>query len=86
MSNIKKTIGTNPFGAFEKKLSGTTKPSPRQVGVGGVEELSSELSNFSQNTENMRKTAHKLEKQTSHASASAKQLTGNIVSVDQSHE
>jgi methyl-accepting chemotaxis protein len=82
MSNIKKTIGINPFGSLEKKQSLTTKHILKsKEGGPDLNDLVDVIDDFTQNAESMSKTAHKLEKQTSHASAAAKQLTGNIQAV-----
>ncbi|HNF22990.1 MAG TPA: methyl-accepting chemotaxis protein [Leptospiraceae bacterium] len=90
MSNQKKTIGTNPFGVSEKSKSLLTRAvmnRAKEEGLPGIlEELEGAVSEFNEETENLGKNAHKLEKQTNHASTSAKQLTGHSVSVSQALE
>lgn len=90
MSNQKKTIGTNPFGVSEKSKSLLTRAAmnrAKEEGLPGIlEELEGAVSEFNEETETLGKNAHKLEKQTNHASTSAKQLTGHSVSVSQALE
>jgi len=90
MSNQKKTIGTNPFGVSEKSKSLLTRAAmnrAKEEGLPGIlEEFEGAVSEFNEETENLGKNAHKLEKQTNHASTSAKQLTGHSVSVSQALE
>lgn len=90
MSNQKKTIGKNPFGVSEKSKSLLTRAAmnrAKEEGLPGIlEEFEGAVSEFNEETENLGKNAHKLEKQTNHASTSAKQLTGHSVSVSQALE
>ena len=89
MTNVKKTIGTNPFGIFEKSRNLPSKPSLniRPEGIPGlVQEMGEIIADFSDVNDFMGKNAHKLEKQTSHASNAAKQLAAHIQGVMQSLE
>jgi methyl-accepting chemotaxis protein len=89
MTNVKKTIGTNPFGVFEKSRSLAAKPAlqVKPEGIPGlVQELGGAISDFSELNDSMGKNAHKLEKQTSHASNAAKQLAAHIQGVTGSLE
>ncbi|MCB1178680.1 MAG: hypothetical protein KDK36_13930, partial [Leptospiraceae bacterium] len=90
MSNTKKTVGLNPFGAFEKKSSsGPSRPS-HPKNKGGIEGVSEEfdgiLKEVSEINENLGKNSHRLEKQTNHASVSAKQLSGHAIVVNDNLE
>jgi methyl-accepting chemotaxis protein len=89
MTNVKKTIGTNPFGIFEKSRNLSSKPSLniKPEGIPGlVQEMGEIIADFSDVNDSMGKNAHKLEKQTSHASNAAKQLAAHIQGVMQSLE
>ncbi|NBU96955.1 MAG: hypothetical protein EBS19_01880 [Spirochaetia bacterium] len=89
MTNVKKTIGTNPFGIFEKSRNISSKPSLniKLEGIPGlVQEMGEVIADFSDVNDSMGKNAHKLEKQTSHASNAAKQLAAHIQGVMQSLE
>lgn len=89
MTNVKKTIGNNPFGVFEKSRSLPAKPSlqVKPEGIPGlVQEMGEVLVDFSELNDSMGKNAHRLEKQTSHASNAAKQLAAHIQGVMQSLE
>jgi methyl-accepting chemotaxis protein len=89
MTNVKKTIGTNPFGIFEKSRNLPAKPAIniKPEGIPGlVQEMGEIIADFSDVNDSMGKNAHKLEKQTSHASNAAKQLAAHIQGVMQSLE
>ncbi len=91
MSGTKKTVGINPFGAFEKKSSTTpsTRPNVGKVKEGmegAVAELADTVKEFEEINENLGKNSHRLEKQTNHASVSAKQLSGHAIVVNDSLE
>ncbi len=89
MTNVKKTIGTNPFGIFEKSRNLPAKPALniKPEGIPGlVQEMGEIIADFSDVNDSMGKNAHKLEKQTSHASNAAKQLAAHIQGVMQSLE
>ena len=89
MTNVKKTIGTNPFGIFEKSRNISSKPSLniKLEGIPGlVQEMGEVIADFSDVNDSMGKNAHKLEKQTSHASNAAKQLAAHIQGIMQSLE
>jgi len=87
MSNDKKTIGNNPFKALDKKATQVTRTSiARQRELEGGDEFSSTLREILEINETLGKNAHRLEKQTNHASMSIKQLSSHVVSVGESIE
>jgi len=89
MTNVKKTIGNNPFGVFEKSRSLPAKPSlqVKPEGIPGlIQEMGEIIMDFAELNDSMGKNAHRLEKQTSHASNAAKQLAAHIQGVMQSLE
>jgi methyl-accepting chemotaxis protein len=87
MSNDKKTIGINPFKSMDKKATQVTRTSiARQKESGSGVELTQNVQEILEINETLGKNAHRLEKQTNHASVSIKQLSSHVVSVGESVE